>query len=53
MELEKYICTMMGQEADALKRLLSMDAKECDKAFAMGCIMKRLDRFYKDYIMKV
>jgi hypothetical protein len=53
MELEKYICVMMGQEADALKRLLAMDAKKCDKAWVMGCIMKRLDHFYKDYIMNV
>ena len=49
LPLADYICAMMDQEADALKRLLAMDAKECDKAWAMGCIMKRLDNFYKDY----
>ena len=49
MEFEKYICVMMGQEADALKRLLAMNAEKCDKVWIMGCIMKRLNNFYKDY----
>lgn len=49
LPLADYIETMMSQEADALKRLLAMDAKECDKAWAMGCIVKRLDNFCKDY----
>lgn len=49
MELEKYICVMMEQDADALKRLLAMGTKKCNKAWVMGCIMKRLNNFYNDY----
>ncbi len=50
MELEKYLGVMIGQEADALKRLIELDTEHKDKVLVMGVIMKRLNSFYKNFV---